>query len=326
MPSLCWASLWWQFRDHTSPKGFQYFLPLETKFLGGESTRIYHAALCGGCSFDGLTAQVQVNLVNNPWDCELGDYMIISVEDGNGSVIATNVDGRQMPVPNFNFTYSAKYKDLFLHIKTGPTPQFLFTLSLLFDFKTRVHVPAHCVPRWQMTASEHAVSQKYKQGNDTAELYQVFKTLTTQEVPTEETKSAWILLRKTRWLQSYHHCHQRKPMAWACHLWLHNVVHKATWGVWRANSIQRYVRFTGQCCADRYKGISWLWACTSPCVGGRAIRPKQRLYNCFSFASLTMIYGEKSTRSALHNCYNSPICFPKYVRSKLVFDCFYGCL
>ena len=34
--------------------------------------------------------------------------MIISVEDGNGSVIATNVDGRQMPVPNFNFTYSAK--------------------------------------------------------------------------------------------------------------------------------------------------------------------------------------------------------------------------
>ena len=52
-------------------------------------------------------------------------------------------------------------------MKTGPAPQFLFTLSLLFDFKTRVHVPAHCVPRWQMTASEHAVSQKYKQGNDT---------------------------------------------------------------------------------------------------------------------------------------------------------------
>lgn len=90
------------------PEGVPVLFTTGNQILGGESTRIYHAALCGGRSFDGLTAQIQVKLVNNPWDCELGDYMIISVEDGNGSVIATNVDGRQMPVPNFNFTYSAK--------------------------------------------------------------------------------------------------------------------------------------------------------------------------------------------------------------------------
>lgn len=39
-----------------------------------------------------------------------------------------------------------------------------------------------------MTTSEHAVSQKYKQGNDTTELYQVFKTSTTQKVSAHEFK------------------------------------------------------------------------------------------------------------------------------------------
>lgn len=34
--------------------------------------------------------------------------MIIFVEDGNGSVIVINVDGRQMFVLNFNFIYFVK--------------------------------------------------------------------------------------------------------------------------------------------------------------------------------------------------------------------------
>ncbi|XP_022785413.1 uncharacterized protein LOC111325788 [Stylophora pistillata] len=149
-----------------------YFVPVlftsyEIQVLRGESTRTYHAALCGGCTFDGLTAVVQVDLLSNPWDIDLGDYVTISVEDENGNVIATNFDGSKMPVPDFNFTYSAKYKDLFLQVKTGPAPLFTFTLGVLFDSKARVYVPNHCVPRWQMTTSEHAVSQKYKQGNDT---------------------------------------------------------------------------------------------------------------------------------------------------------------
>lgn len=84
------------------------FAPYENQVLHGESSRTYHAALCGGCNFDGLTALVQVNLLNNPWDVDVGDYVTISVEDEKGNIIATNFNGSKMPVPDFNFTYSVK--------------------------------------------------------------------------------------------------------------------------------------------------------------------------------------------------------------------------
>ena len=60
-----------------------------------------------------------------------------------------------------------RYSDLFFDVETGPAPAFVFTLSLTFDYKDRVYFPVmDCLPRWQMTAKEHAVVQNHTKGND----------------------------------------------------------------------------------------------------------------------------------------------------------------
>ena len=68
-----------------------------------------------------------------------------------------------------------RYKDLFFDVITGPAPSFTFTLSLTFDYKDRVYLPVPCVPRWQMTAMEYAVSRNYSRGDvDTGRSYSQF--------------------------------------------------------------------------------------------------------------------------------------------------------
>lgn len=90
-------------------------IPVRVQFItqkdvpaAGETTLQYHAALCGGCSFDGLNARFSVNLVNNPWDDDKGDTITVHAKDSTGNVIATNLGSDNKPMPDFNFTYSAK--------------------------------------------------------------------------------------------------------------------------------------------------------------------------------------------------------------------------
>ncbi|KAJ7339572.1 hypothetical protein OS493_005973 [Desmophyllum pertusum] len=122
-------------------------IPVQVQFITqkdiqatGKVTQHYDAALCGGCSFDGLNARFAVNLVNNPWDYDAGDYITVTVLDSAGNVITTNVnESSKIPQPDFNFTYSVKFKNLYFTIVTGPAPSFVFTLSLTFDYKNRVY-------------------------------------------------------------------------------------------------------------------------------------------------------------------------------------------
>ncbi|XP_058953130.2 uncharacterized protein [Pocillopora verrucosa] len=171
-------------------------IPVEVQFITqrdevytGKKNLSYHAALCGGCSFDGLNARFAVNLVNNPWDKDEGDYITVYVRatDPTGTIIASNEDDI---LPDFNFTYFAKYKDLFFDVITGPAPSFSFTLSLTFDYKDRVYLPRPCVPRWQMTAEEYAVAKNYssKDVDSAYDLIPIFKSASTQSVLTRNKK------------------------------------------------------------------------------------------------------------------------------------------
>lgn len=89
-------------------------VPVEIQFItqkdqpkAGDTSLEYHASLCGGCYFDGLQAVFAVNLANNPWDYDLGDYITVTAKDSAGNPLASNVVGGK-PVPDFNFTYHAK--------------------------------------------------------------------------------------------------------------------------------------------------------------------------------------------------------------------------
>lgn len=174
-------------------------IPVEVQFITqndqqfrGKKNVSYHAALCGGCSFDGLNARFAVNLANNPWDKDSGDYITVYVRalDPTGQVIATNLINEDTAVPDFNFTYSAKYKDLFFDVVTGPAPAFTFTLSLTFDYKDRVYLPLPCVPRWQMTDEEYAVAKNYsRKGVESAgNLVPIFISSSIQSVQTRRHK------------------------------------------------------------------------------------------------------------------------------------------
>ena len=57
------------------------FITKKDVFAPGETTLQFRAALCGGCSFDGLNAHFAVNLVNNPWDYDAGDTITVHAKD-----------------------------------------------------------------------------------------------------------------------------------------------------------------------------------------------------------------------------------------------------
>ena len=83
------------------------FITQKIQIFPGDTTLQYHAPLCGGCAYDGLLALFAVNLVNVPWDFDSGTYITVTAKDSAGNVLTTNVVGG-VPVPDFNFTYSAK--------------------------------------------------------------------------------------------------------------------------------------------------------------------------------------------------------------------------
>lgn len=166
------------------------FITQKDQGYPGSTSLQYHAALCGGCTFDGLNARFAVNLANNPWDDETGDTITVRAKDSTGTVIASNLIGTDnKPIPDFNFTYTSKYSDLFFDVETGPAPSFVFTLSLTFDYKDRVYFPVMaCVPRWQMTAKEYAVMQNHTKGNDMGQLVPIFKMAKAENVKTGSLK------------------------------------------------------------------------------------------------------------------------------------------
>lgn len=85
------------------------FITQEDVRIGGSTLKKYHAALCGGCFFDGLNARFAVNLANNPWDDDTGDTITVHAKDSTGNVIASNLIGSdKKPLPDFNFTYTSK--------------------------------------------------------------------------------------------------------------------------------------------------------------------------------------------------------------------------
>ena len=91
-------------------------IPVEVQFItqkdqnyAGDTKLLYHASLCGGAFFDGLMAHVAVNLANNPWSSDSGDYITVTANDSSGHVLASNiVPGSKSPMPDFNFTYNMK--------------------------------------------------------------------------------------------------------------------------------------------------------------------------------------------------------------------------
>ena len=83
------------------------FITQKVQLTAGDTSLEYHASLCGGCYYDGLLALFAVNLANNPWDYDLGDYITVTAKDSAGTALASNVAGGK-PVPDFNFTYHAK--------------------------------------------------------------------------------------------------------------------------------------------------------------------------------------------------------------------------
>jgi len=85
------------------------FITQKDQGYPGSTSLQYHAALCGGCTFDGLNARFAVNLANNPWDDETGDTITVRAKDSTGTVIASNLIGTDnKPIPDFNFTYTSK--------------------------------------------------------------------------------------------------------------------------------------------------------------------------------------------------------------------------
>lgn len=165
-----------------------HFITEQNQKLDGDTTTEYLAALCGGCAFQGLKAFFGVSLVNRDWSYDTGYYITVTVKDTDGNVIANNLDVSGIPVPDFNFTYVAKYKNLFFEVVTGPAATFVFTLSLTFDYTDRVYPLSECTHRWQMTTLENTMWRKYREGNNTALLQPVFKTAITQSIETEEFK------------------------------------------------------------------------------------------------------------------------------------------
>ena len=91
-------------------------IPVEVQFItqkdqnyAGDTKLQYHASLCGGTFFDGLIAHFAVNLANNPWNFDTGDYITVMANDSAGHFLASNIDpGTKNPMPDFNFTYHVK--------------------------------------------------------------------------------------------------------------------------------------------------------------------------------------------------------------------------
>ena len=83
------------------------FITQKVQNIKGDTPLQYHAPLCGGCSYDGLSALFAINLANVPWNVDLGTFITVTAKDSTGNVLATNTIGG-VPVPDFNFTYHAK--------------------------------------------------------------------------------------------------------------------------------------------------------------------------------------------------------------------------
>ena len=84
------------------------FITQKVQQYFGDTLIKYHAALCGGCQFDGHTARFAINLVNSRWDDDLGDTITVTTKDSAGHIVATNLVGNSLPVPDFNFSYHVK--------------------------------------------------------------------------------------------------------------------------------------------------------------------------------------------------------------------------
>lgn len=161
------------------------FITQKVQQYPGDTLIKYHAALCGGCQFDGHTARFAINLVNSPWDDDLGDTITVTAKDSTGHILATNLVGNSLPVPDFNFSYHVKFGDLYFEAKTGASPAFVFTLSLSFDLNTTTAADAtSCTPRWQMSDLEYADMKNRTKGNDEGQLVPIFKTQTSEVVTT----------------------------------------------------------------------------------------------------------------------------------------------
>lgn len=91
-------------------------IPVEVQFISpadeikpGDTSIQYRAALCGGTYFEGLVAHFAINLANNPWSIQNGDYITVVAKDSAGNTLASNVNvTTKQPQPDFNFTYHAK--------------------------------------------------------------------------------------------------------------------------------------------------------------------------------------------------------------------------
>ena len=55
-----------------------------------------------------IRARFAINLVNNPWDHDYGDTITVTAKDSAGHILATNLVGNSLPVPDFNFSYHVK--------------------------------------------------------------------------------------------------------------------------------------------------------------------------------------------------------------------------
>lgn len=75
---------------------------------------------------------------------------------------------------------SYRYKDLFFDVTTGPSPSFVFTLSLSFDYNVTVHNALPCKRRWQMNPMEHATFYNFNKGDDTGKSFYFCKKLMTK--------------------------------------------------------------------------------------------------------------------------------------------------
>jgi len=110
---------------------FMYVTP-QPVYNQAYATTQYAASLCQAAEYDGLTAQLSVDLPFTAWSYDSQQIAYVTVTDQHGNVVKNNTEDTGSPIPDIEFVYSSSMGDLTVTCTTGNSPNVVFTLSIQF--------------------------------------------------------------------------------------------------------------------------------------------------------------------------------------------------
>jgi len=110
---------------------FMYATP-DPVYNAAYTTTQYTASLCQGSEYNGLTAQLSVDLPLTAWSWSSQQIVYVSVADQHGTIVKNNTQDTGSPIQDIEFVYLTTMGDLTITCATANAPSVLFTFSIEF--------------------------------------------------------------------------------------------------------------------------------------------------------------------------------------------------